>query len=141
MNREKMIVLRTFSNEMFARMAAMHLENLEIKSLILKDDAGGAYPSMQFSEGVRLLIDPGGSRKGGGDPATIGGRIFIRARTRLARKFRFGLVHFFLGIFSRPACQRFLLLDLLDDSLKVMPLLRPHLKLFFLIRMPEVRAE
>ena len=63
MNREKMIVLRTFSNEMFARMAAMHLENLEIKSIILKDDAGGAYPSMQFSEGVRLLIDPADQEK------------------------------------------------------------------------------
>ena len=58
MNREKTAVLRTFTNEMFARMASMHLEAMGIQSFILKDDAGGAYPSMQFSEGVRLMIDP-----------------------------------------------------------------------------------
>ena len=58
MKAEKFIVLRTFTNEMFARMASMHLESLGIQTFILKDDAGGAYPSMQFSEGVRLMIDP-----------------------------------------------------------------------------------
>lgn len=58
MNLDKAIVIKTFSNEMFARMASLHLGALGIESIVQKDDCGGAYPQLQMSVGVRLLIAP-----------------------------------------------------------------------------------
>ena len=37
-------------------MAAGLLESEGIPALVMADDAGGAYPSLQFVRGVRLLV-------------------------------------------------------------------------------------
>jgi len=58
MNVDKAVVIKTFSNEMFARIASLHLEALGIESLVQKDDCGGVYPQLQLAGGVRLLINP-----------------------------------------------------------------------------------
>lgn len=58
MNLEKAVVIKTFSNEMIARIASLHLEALGIESIVQKDDCGGAYPQFQLSAGVRLLVAP-----------------------------------------------------------------------------------
>ena len=59
MNREQAVVVKTFSNEMFARMAALHLEAMGIESMVHKYDCGGAYPQLQLTGGVRLMVEPG----------------------------------------------------------------------------------
>ncbi|MBF0276971.1 MAG: hypothetical protein HQM13_04240 [SAR324 cluster bacterium] len=58
MNIAKAVSVRTFSNEMSARIAAMHLEALGIESVIQKDDCGGVYPQLQLTAGVELLVAP-----------------------------------------------------------------------------------
>ena len=52
------VVVKTFSNEMIARMASSHLQALGIESALHKDDCGGAYPQLQLTVGVRLLVAP-----------------------------------------------------------------------------------
>lgn len=52
------VVVKTFSNEMIARMASLHLQALGIESAIHKDDCGGAYPQLQLTGGVRLMVAP-----------------------------------------------------------------------------------
>ncbi|MBF0286539.1 MAG: DUF2007 domain-containing protein [SAR324 cluster bacterium] len=49
-------VIRTFSNEIIARIASAHLEAQGIDSTVHKDDCGGAYPQLQMSIGVHLLV-------------------------------------------------------------------------------------
>ncbi len=53
---EKTVVIRTFSNEIIARIASAHLEAQGIEAVVHKDDCGGAYPQLQMSMGVRLLV-------------------------------------------------------------------------------------
>jgi hypothetical protein len=55
--RDEAVVLQTFPNRLLAEMAAQLLAGEGIDSLILADDAGGAYPPLQFIRGVRLLVD------------------------------------------------------------------------------------
>ncbi|HEX9883093.1 MAG TPA: DUF2007 domain-containing protein, partial [Desulfobaccales bacterium] len=43
---------------MIAEMAAGLLESEGIEALVMADDAGGAYPMLQFIRGVRLLVAP-----------------------------------------------------------------------------------
>ncbi len=57
MNRDDAIVLETFSNRIEAEMAAGLLEAEGIEAMVVADDAGGAYPMLQFVRGVRLLVD------------------------------------------------------------------------------------
>jgi len=52
-----MIVLKSFSHEIDAQVAASYLESQGIETLIKKDDAGGNYPQLQMSSGVQLLIN------------------------------------------------------------------------------------
>jgi predicted Fe-Mo cluster-binding NifX family protein len=52
------IVLETFPSRVVAEMAAGFLEAEGIEALVLADDAGGAYPMLQFIRGVRLLVAP-----------------------------------------------------------------------------------
>ena len=56
MNRDDAVILETFSSRMEAEMAARLLEAEGIDTLIMADDAGGAYPMLQFVRGVRLLV-------------------------------------------------------------------------------------
>jgi hypothetical protein len=56
LNRDDAVILETFSSRMEAEMAAGLLEAEGIDTLIMADDAGGAYPMLQFVRGVRLLV-------------------------------------------------------------------------------------
>jgi len=56
LNLDDAIVLETFSSRIEAEMAAGLLASEGVPALVLADDAGGAYPSLQFVRGVRLLV-------------------------------------------------------------------------------------
>ena len=56
MNFDDAIVLETFSNRIEAEMAAGLLEAEGIEAWVMADDAGGAYPMLQFVRGVRLMV-------------------------------------------------------------------------------------
>lgn len=55
---ESAVLIRTFPNRILAGLAASLLEAEGIQAFILSDDAGGAYPVLQFIRGVRLLVAP-----------------------------------------------------------------------------------
>ncbi len=52
----EIVVLREYSNEVEARLAATVLEANGIPAQVLADTAGGAYPSIAFVFPVRLLV-------------------------------------------------------------------------------------
>jgi hypothetical protein len=56
LNFDDAIVLETFPNRLEAEMAAGLLDSEGIEAMVLADDAGGAYPMLQFVRGVRLLV-------------------------------------------------------------------------------------
>ncbi len=56
MNLDDAIVLEIFPSRIEAEMAAGWLESEGIEAMVLADDAGGAYPMLQFVRGVRLLV-------------------------------------------------------------------------------------
>jgi hypothetical protein len=56
MNLDDAIVLETFASRIEAEMAAGLLESEGVEAMVLADDAGGAYPMLQFIRGVRLLV-------------------------------------------------------------------------------------
>ena len=58
MNLDDAVVLETFPNRIAAEMAAGLLESEGIEAMVMADDAGGAYPMLQFIRGVRLLVAP-----------------------------------------------------------------------------------
>ncbi len=58
MNLDEAVVLRTYASETVASMAVSRLGFEGIEAHIQKDDCGGAYPSLQISRGVRLLVKP-----------------------------------------------------------------------------------
>lgn len=58
MNLYKLMVVRTYSGEMEASIAASCLEAEGIEIHVHKDDVGGAYPALQMSRGVKLLVNP-----------------------------------------------------------------------------------
>jgi Putative prokaryotic signal transducing protein len=53
---ERVVILRTFSNEIDASMAQQLLRESGVKSFVLKDDVGGMEPQLQLTAGVRLLV-------------------------------------------------------------------------------------
>jgi len=55
-NFDDAIVLETFSNRIEAEMAAGLLEAEGVEAMVRADDAGGAYPMLQFGRGVRLMV-------------------------------------------------------------------------------------
>jgi hypothetical protein len=55
---EAAVVVQTFPNRTLAALAASLLEAAGIETFILADDAGGAYPMLQFIYGVKLLVAP-----------------------------------------------------------------------------------
>ncbi len=56
MNFDDAVVLETFSNRIEAEMAAGLLESEGVEAVVMADDAGGAYPMLQFVRGVRLMV-------------------------------------------------------------------------------------
>ena len=54
--RDEIIVFRYYRNELDAVMAKSVLDSEGIPAIIIKDDAGGMVPGMQFISGVRLMI-------------------------------------------------------------------------------------
>jgi len=56
LNLDDAVVLETFPNRIVAEMAAGLLESEGIEALVMADDAGGAYPMLQFIRGVRLMV-------------------------------------------------------------------------------------
>lgn len=58
MNRDEAVVVRTYTNEVIASIAASSLGSAGIEAQIQKDDCGGAYPALQMARGVRLLVKP-----------------------------------------------------------------------------------
>jgi len=56
MNFDDAVVLETFSSRMEAEMAAGLLESEGIEAIVMADDAGGAYPMLQFVRGVKLMV-------------------------------------------------------------------------------------
>ena len=50
------VVLETFSSRIEAEMAQGILESEGIEAIVMADDAGGAYPMLQFVRGVKLLV-------------------------------------------------------------------------------------
>ncbi len=55
---ESAVMIATFPNRTLAALAASMLEAEGIATFIVADDAGGAYPMLQFLRGVRLLVAP-----------------------------------------------------------------------------------
>ena len=56
MNLDDAIVLETFPNRIAAEMAAGLLESEGVEAMVVADDAGGAFPPLEFIRGVRLLV-------------------------------------------------------------------------------------
>jgi Putative prokaryotic signal transducing protein len=56
-NLDSIVVVRTYANEAEASIAASRLGSEGIEAHIQKDDCGGAYPALQMSGGVRLLVN------------------------------------------------------------------------------------
>lgn len=52
----EIVVIRTFSDAISAHIAQATLDANDIQSIVVGDDAGGAYPALTFSNGVRLAV-------------------------------------------------------------------------------------
>lgn len=50
------VVIRIFGDAISAHIAQAALDANGIRSIIIGDDAGGAYPALTFSNGVRLAV-------------------------------------------------------------------------------------
>jgi len=60
---EKQVIIGEYENEIDAEIAKGHLESSGITASIIKDDGGGMLPSLQNTEGVRLVVDANQSEK------------------------------------------------------------------------------
>ena len=56
-NDKRDVVVKSFLNEAEAKLAQLNLESMGIDARIQKDDCGGAYPQLQVTEGVELIVD------------------------------------------------------------------------------------
>lgn len=55
-NNDDIVVIRTYPDAISAHIAQAALDANDIRSIIVGDDAGGAYPALTFSNGVRLAV-------------------------------------------------------------------------------------
>ncbi len=53
---QRQVVIESFENEIDAEIAKARLEAENIEASIVKDDAGGMFPSLQQTAGVQLLV-------------------------------------------------------------------------------------
>jgi hypothetical protein len=51
------VTVRTYSSEIEAQMAISHLISNNIDAIISRDDSGGMRPHLQYSTGVRILVN------------------------------------------------------------------------------------
>jgi hypothetical protein len=58
LNFDDAVILETFPNRVSAEMAQGLLEAEGIDAVVMADDAGGAYPMLQFIRGVKLMVAP-----------------------------------------------------------------------------------
>ncbi len=56
---QRHVVIESFENEIDAEIAKARLEAKNIEASIVKDDAGGMFPSLQQTSGVQLLVSEG----------------------------------------------------------------------------------
>ena len=56
MNPEDVVAVETFPSKAAADLAASLLESEGIETWVLTDDAGGAYPALQLTQGVQLFV-------------------------------------------------------------------------------------
>ncbi len=56
---QRQVVIESFENEIDAEIARARLEVEHIETSIVKDDAGGMFPSLQQTSGVQLLVPEG----------------------------------------------------------------------------------
>ncbi|MBI5470926.1 MAG: DUF2007 domain-containing protein [Ignavibacteriae bacterium] len=50
------VVVAEFESELDAEIAIGHLRAAGIEASLIKDDAGGMFPSLQRTEGVQVLV-------------------------------------------------------------------------------------
>ena len=55
-NRDDIVTIKTFSNELEAQVTKAYLESRGITSFIVKDDLGGMQTSFQVTLGVKLVV-------------------------------------------------------------------------------------
>jgi hypothetical protein len=53
---KEVVVVRVFSNTLEADLASSWLEAEGVEFTVLADDAGGTYPFLQVTRGVKLLV-------------------------------------------------------------------------------------
>jgi hypothetical protein len=53
---ERIVTLKTFDSELDAEIARKHLESHNIEARVIKDDAAGMYPMLQWVRGVKLVV-------------------------------------------------------------------------------------
>lgn len=53
---DRLVVIRSFSNEFDAGLARAELEAANIPCHLLSDGTGGVHPHLQFSRGIRLAV-------------------------------------------------------------------------------------
>ncbi len=53
---QRQVAIESFENEIDAEIAKARLEAENIEASIVKDDAGGMFPSLQQTAGVQLLV-------------------------------------------------------------------------------------
>jgi len=56
MNPDEGVVVRTFANTIEADLAGSWLDAAGIDFMVMSDDAGGAYPFLQMTRGVKLIV-------------------------------------------------------------------------------------
>jgi hypothetical protein len=61
--KETQVVVGEYENEIDAELAKGHLRASGIPASIIKDDGGGMLPSLQNTEGVKLLVSENQSEK------------------------------------------------------------------------------
>ncbi len=59
MGTDESVVIATYPNEYEADLAVSWLEAEGIPSVVVADDAGGAFPMLQVSRGVKVLVTAG----------------------------------------------------------------------------------
>jgi len=50
------VVVQSFEDQLVAEIAKEHLESEGVEAEIVKDDAGGMFPSLQQTGGVQVLV-------------------------------------------------------------------------------------
>lgn len=58
MSHDDAVVVEKFTSRMEAELAAGLLEAEGIQAFVSADDAGGAYPQLQYLRGVELIVFP-----------------------------------------------------------------------------------